>query len=246
MEKLLLKQERHCPQFYTETLKNIPAGKYFDTPAFRMYNLMNLYVRIYPHGYSDSDSYKGKVSIYIYLDKMPPQLSKIRFKYQLKMQDTDNMWSSTTEWQSDGACLYNDRFCTSEEFFKTCKFWKFPFDFQILELWDKQKNQIGVEKYETKTPENDMVMNQSMENRINSIESRLDELTKMMQSLNTEIQTIKKKSMRQDIGIKEWLTDHVELPQYYDLFIKQGIDHLDIVKLITMDILKEMNIKLIG
>eukprot|EP01084_Bolivina_argentea_P227666 384527_1 len=46
--------------------------------------------------------------------------------------------------------------------------------------------------------------------------------------------------------LKSWLNNHVKLPQYYSLFIKNGIDNLDTVKLIGVKELDAMGIALIG
>ena len=45
---------------------------------------------------------------------------------------------------------------------------------------------------------------------------------------------------------KEWFEKILKLPQYYDVFLANGIDTLEIVQLVTMNELKQLNITLIG
>ena len=49
-----------------------------------------------------------------------------------------------------------------------------------------------------------------------------------------------------DKTVKSWLYDIVGLPEYEQLFIKQGIDSIDIVKLLSIDDLKSMGICKVG
>ena len=54
----------------------------------------------------------------------------------------------------------------------------------------------------------------------------------------------KKETLNEDV--RSWLCDVVGLEEYEQLFFKQRIDSMDIVKLLTIDYIKEMGISKVG
>lgn len=249
MTDLLLKTDQHRLKMYIKNKDEYPTGRYFETPVFRMHNLMNLYANIYPNGYNSH--YEGHTSVYIILDKMPVYFKKIRFRYQLKFEKNEisKTYSNTGEWRSDGSSVYNDRFCSSKEFCGDHYGWSYiEFKMQILALYDDKEQEIGVEEH--KAIETGQLV--QMQEKIKSIESKLNELSKLMQEIDNmkkDVELLKQNNKvltNDESGIKQWLSDKVKLPQYYDVFIANGIDNLDVAKLITMDVLKEIGVKMIG
>ena len=69
--------------------------------------------------------------------------------------------------------------------------------------------------------------------------------------LRKEIGNIKSKLndkgiMQNKNELKQWLVNIVQLPEYYDVFIYNGIEDLQTVKLLTISTLKQMGIDKIG
>ena len=263
MTDLLLAAANKRLKFYAADMKEYPPGKWYETPVFRMHKLFNLFARVFPNGYSQD--YSGDVCLQIFLDKMPTHFAKIRFRYQMKFKKNgiDKISSATREFKSSGNSFTEYRFCTSKEFFGESESsgWSYiDFSVQILTLQDAQGKEIGFEEHKTSersekgtsesgTSSSGSSLSESSENRIKSIETRLDEISKTLESFKKDIVLLKETcrlfSNDQD-GIKQWLTSQVQLPQYYDTFIKNGIDDINVAKLITMDILKEIGVEIIG
>merc|ERR1712130_651033 len=55
-----------------------------------------------------------------------------------------------------------------------------------------------------------------------------------------------KKVLSEREKLKEWITTKVGLPEYFDIFIENGVEDLETAKLMTMEDLQIMNIKKIG
>ena len=76
-------------------IKSYPPGKWFKTDVFRLHNL-NWYARIAPGGYNNSNTFAGNVAIYVYLIKMPIDISKMLCQYRLKFPKLDIEICGTT------------------------------------------------------------------------------------------------------------------------------------------------------
>eukprot|EP00483_Globobulimina_turgida_P011186 UN11207 len=77
-------------------------------------------------------------------------------------------------------------------------------------------------------------------NEIQCIKRDMILLKENMNGNNNKVMLSKKDKL------KKWLTDEVGLPSYYNIFIENGIEDLEVAKLITMETLKEMQITKIG
>ena len=82
----------------------------------------------------------------------------------------------------------------------------------------------------------------------------LDEMRKKMETMEQNIQNImnmksesnNKQNSKQE-AVKKWLKDKVELPQYFDVFIENGFESLDIIKEIQSEQdLNQMGIDKLG
>ena len=81
----------------------------------------------------------------------------------------------------------------------------------------------------------------------------LVELKKELQSIKQNVQNIlhssgnnQQQSMIERQEIIKWLRDIVNLPEYIELFIQNGIENLEILREVTMDDLNQMGIKKCG
>ena len=72
------------------------------------------------------------------------------------------------------------------------------------------------------------------------------DIEKEIQSLKEEIKMLKEKNNINVQEVKNWVTNTVELPQYIDLFIENGLDDINIIKHIGMNELKQIGIDKIG
>lgn len=91
---------------------------------------------------------------------------------------------------------------------------------------------------------------EKIEIRISKIESRLDDNEQKQTDDGFKDKVLKDlESIKEEMGkfmisfeLKKWLNDTVECPQYYQLFIDNGIKDLSDVKLLNMERLKKMGI----
>eukprot|EP01083_Nonionella_stella_P216358 777829_1 len=101
----------------------------------------------------------------------------------------------------------------------------------------------------------------AMQQKINNIELRLNEekkqddfgdrLGKMMNDMKLMKQNINALSANNKMNpeqqkVKSWLENNVKLPQYFDTFMKNGIDELSVVALLDTATLKAIGIDVIG
>eukprot|EP01084_Bolivina_argentea_P157750 274880_1 len=100
----------------------------------------------------------------------------------------------------------------------------------------------------------------TMQQKMNNLELRMDEeqknndsdrIDKLVKEMKTIKQTMSKLSLNNYINpeqqkLKSWLENKVKLPQYYDVFLNNGIDELSVVAMIDKNTLKDMGIDTIG
>eukprot|EP01083_Nonionella_stella_P071902 193462_1 len=101
---------------------------------------------------------------------------------------------------------------------------------------------------------------QAIENRLQTIElemnseqktntdNRYDNVMKEIQAIRSQMNTV---SHHANINpeqqkLKQWLESDVRLPQYYNVFVENGIEDLTTAALLTMETLKAMGIDKIG
>eukprot|EP01084_Bolivina_argentea_P041850 77256_1 len=91
-------------------------------------------------------------------------------------------------------------------------------------------------------------MNENQKNNIDTLNKIINEMKLMKQNINKLCvnNMDDNKSNVQQKEFKTWLENKVQLPQYYDLFINNGIDELSVVSLIDRDTLKDLGISIIG
>eukprot|EP01083_Nonionella_stella_P123907 373706_1 len=100
----------------------------------------------------------------------------------------------------------------------------------------------------------------AMQQKMNDMELRLneeqksedvdDKLNKMMNEIKLIKQTVNALSANnmnpKQKKVKSWLENQVALPQYFDIFMKNGIDELSLVALLDKATLKDIGIDVIG
>eukprot|EP01084_Bolivina_argentea_P133446 235511_1 len=134
----------------------------------------------------------------------------------------------------------------------------------------------GLHKKEHKNNKNNTDSTNLLNLKVNTLETRINEILKTVErieqkleddeknqnNITTQIENIKQdinflknnlngnvkvdKTLTKQQKLKVWLRDQVELPEYYDIFIENGVDDLSVVMLINMDVLQQMDIKKIG
>ena len=81
-----------------------------------------------------------------------------------------------------------------------------------------------------------------LQRQIVSIQRQLTEFGKMGAGINiNDDETLDPKEK-----VQKWLEERVRLPQYFELFIKEGFDELDVIKAITKQDLTAMGIDKLG
>merc|ERR1712176_236268 len=81
----------------------------------------------------------------------------------------------------------------------------------------------------------------------NEIRKLLEEI-KWNESDDDDIETQQNENMkyRKKMELKDWLEHDLELSEYYQLFIDEGIDDLQTLKLLNYEQLKEIGVKKLG
>ena len=109
---------------------------------------------------------------------------------------------------------------------------------------DKMMHQMN--EMQTKLNDLELRMNEEQKNDNN------DDLRNQMNEMNKKINipmsnNNNDNSMNKDKQeFKQWITVKLNLPEYYDVFVEQGIDTLKVVQLMTKEELIEMGINKVG
>ena len=80
---------------------------------------------------------------------------------------------------------------------------------------------------------------------ITNLQKQIDEINiNMQQLLSGNKDEYKMDKDRQEF--KDWIEKELKLPQYYDLFVKNGVETLKVMQMFTMNELKDIGISKIG
>ena len=149
-------------------------------------------------------------------------------------------------------------------------------DVELLTVYDKKNNDITQQYLQTeeegKVNDNPGVDNNIL-NQLNSVVMQMKNLDEMFKEMQSQINDIQlrldeeQKENKTEINairefvnelsakinmdpkrqkLKQWLEEKVGLPQFYDLFIQNGVDDLSTAKLLTAETLKDMGIEKVG
>ena len=94
----------------------------------------------------------------------------------------------------------------------------------------------------------DMELRTNEEQKNNDMDDKVNQLMKQFESME---QTMHKLSINANLNpeqqeVKLWLKNKCKLGQYYDVFIKNGIDELSVVALLDQSTLKDIGIDIVG
>ena len=91
-------------------------------------------------------------------------------------------------------------------------------------------------------------MFKKMQSRVDRIELRLIEEQKENKAMRERMDKLsgKKNANPKRQKLKTWLEEKVGLPQYFDLFIENGIDDMLTAKLLTAGTLRDIGVEKIG
>ena len=91
----------------------------------------------------------------------------------------------------------------------------------------------------------ELILNQLME-RFDELSGKLDEIQRVLMQKKKRDEKVKVFENDNVEGVRIWLRDKVEMKQYIDVFLRNGVDKLSIVCLLDKIALKEMGIYKIG
>ena len=108
-------------------------------------------------------------------------------------------------------------------------------------------NELASQMAQMQKSINDMQLKMNEEKKEND-DDRFD---KIMNEIKSMKQNINKLTMNNNINpeqqkLKSWLEDKVKLPEYYDIFIENGIEDLSTASLLTMEGIEGMGIDKVG
>eukprot|EP01083_Nonionella_stella_P012139 34458_1 len=241
-----------------EQVKSAQPSVGFKSSIFKMHN-MKWYLRINPNGTDETE--KGNASIWIFLVDFPSHLSKFEFRFQFKFIEGGQVYNNNSYWTKEYTNIGCAKLLQTDQLQQHDSF-TFEVNIQIIQLYDVKGVKCDDEA-EHKTSNGDALANA----RINSLETRMDQIFEMvkrisdkmeedektndnilnqMKTMKQEIMSLKQNMNSKDDKLKQWLAVDVGLAQYYDVFIENGVESLEIAKLITMETLKEMGIQKVG
>merc|ERR1719295_1303170 len=98
-----------------------------------------------------------------------------------------------------------------------------------------------------------------MQNTMRMIQNRMDEEEKendnnLQQQIDEIKETLKRMTVKMSVNeedteeavFKKWVVDTLKYPEYYELFIENGVETLNVAKLLTKSELKAIGINKIG
>ena len=85
--------------------------------------------------------------------------------------------------------------------------------------------------------------NQQKDNGVSSITERMNQLEMNMSRFMSNSQRNDDPKKRTLEAVRKWMDKVVQLPEYLDLFVENGFDHLSVIQTLTIDDLLEMGIE---
>ena len=229
-------------------------------------------LRLYPNRRVDDNTNKSQ--IFLNLKSLPPNLHSISIqrKYKLMPEGIEHQYDKTLTHDSMACASWLEGHAISaRQAIEKYDEYTIKVDVALLAVYDKKNNEItqqylqSDDKVKTSDNLNDakidsLVMQmeslsaliKKMQSQINDIQLRLDEEQKENKTeINVIREFVNELSAKINMDpkrqkLKQWLEEKVGLPQFYDLFIQNGVDDLSTAKLLTAATLTDMGIKKVG
>ena len=239
----------------------------WKSPVFPLYGFQ-WYLKVYPNGSTSKE--KGWVQIYFKLANsvLPPKVKQLFTIFEITEQETNTQsvfhytyrnshlsWGGTHNLKTAEIENHNRLIFTA--------------NIQSLTAFDDNGDDVTEKYHKTKINAISQSHEQQLTEKLNSLTSKMDELVKIVKGMQKRMDDIELKieskddefkAMKQELRrltssndinperrkLKIWLEDKVKLPQYYAIFINNGIDDLSTARLLTMEGLKGMGIDIVG
>ena len=239
-------------------------------PMFRMHDfLWQLSFKV------DFNDVANNPVMMLNLVSLPPKVKKITAAYTMFFDDLDVRYTKSNAFENDGdKFAWAQGQCDTEDVMKLSSF-AFGVELQLAAVYNHEDQDI-VDQYiansgksaipPTAPSSNIMESLQALTARVDSlaaaveaIQIRLGEEEKentndLQQQIDEIKATLQKLTVKSDVIednteeaiFKKWVVNTLKYPEYYELFVENGVDTLNVAKLLTKSELKAIGINKSG
>eukprot|EP01083_Nonionella_stella_P176760 619336_1 len=256
-----------------QQMKNAKNESKWSSPTFAAGGF-KWYLDVYPNGLDKS--VKGYVDLFLYLAFVPPKVKSIPARYELRLIETDTFYKNRKSFDKSEMnsgwtrkLLHNQIQNLSTLTFsaKVDVLGVIDHEDNVITSWSVNTGREESKQSEHKlmvarldslaNSVNQLVNNiRSLQQRVTDVERRTNEDEKDdTDNIWAEIKVIKHdlrqlspiaKMNPKQLKLKSWLENQVGFPQYYEMFMNNGIEDLSIASMLTMETIKNMGIDKVG
>eukprot|EP00484_Ammonia_sp_Unknown_P002633 CAMPEP_0197055342 /NCGR_PEP_ID=MMETSP1384-20130603/63515_1 /TAXON_ID=29189 /ORGANISM="Ammonia sp." /LENGTH=269 /DNA_ID=CAMNT_0042488887 /DNA_START=22 /DNA_END=831 /DNA_ORIENTATION=- len=205
--------------------------------------------------YKNHASAPGNATITLYLVDLPPNISQITVRRKIHILETNTI-SDQTKIFKDGKGQGWPKGTLSSKHIEHMQ--HFTIQLRMVLISKYEKHEHG-DKLAVRQSDAECV---SFESRLHALSTQMAVLIKSVGSMHHILNDIQSQLNRKqfafdckqphisgaaaDDGFMRWLQHIVKLPEYYHLFVENGLDSLDTVQMVTADTLRTIGITKVG
>eukprot|EP01084_Bolivina_argentea_P164024 285238_1 len=233
-----------CPNDETtiHDIKHATNGTSFRSRPFTMFS-EQWYLHLYPNGYRSTEI--NEVKLWLCSKILSPDLESINMRMKLIFIEDDVKYEGTHAFSA----------------LKELGWLTGTLQTSVIQQYDTLSFKIEAELLNRNMTISYVV--QIIEDKFNSISSQINALSSKMNSNTDKIDDLVKdvQFIKNNISnniknendttsehdkLRQWLTNTVKLPQYYQMFIDNGVNQLSVLELLDMKSLTEIGVSKIG
>ena len=242
-------------------MKAARAGEGFRSPIFWMHNF-RWELKCFPNG--DNSQRAGSVLLFLYLVALSPKIDAVQIDRGYTLVETNTTKRNhTTTLTHDKMYAHSWKMAKA----KTTELQPlsqvtFKVNINLRSVFDKNGRDVTRQFVSHQDSWTDAIpvtrYQQSLEDKLDSLLLRMDEMQDdidRIQTLHCKVEEMEKQmssfALHNDGNperqkLKRWLTDKVKLPEYFELFIENGVEDLCTVQLLDEESLRGIGMDKIG
>eukprot|EP01083_Nonionella_stella_P149421 474602_1 len=216
------------------------------------------YMHLYPNGHGSTE--EGDVTIVLSLCALPPNVSQINVKCATYCHETETYKTSSHEFNDHGHYLFSFNHFIFNKFQEFSQYETFTISVDItvvdaidMQGWGKTERLWNVNYAPTHAriealAKRVSIVEESKADCMNckDVMKEVSTLKEQINILSARILPPKQNANAEHEIVRKWLKNEVNLEQYFDTFIENGFEDLDVIKTLNMKVLNMIQIEKIG
>jgi len=250
------------------TISLIRSKKHVEGPIFRMQGF------VWRLGFQvDLNKISDNSTVSLRLMDIPPKVDRVIAAMILFFDELDVRYSMTKVF-SEATNMnrgWGKNLCKTSDVLNLPSF-TFGIELDVISVYNKEDDDVtafyvNTAVHSSSAPKSDFSISiqelnvkvDSLTEAVEMIQNRMDEEEKendnnLQQQIDEMKETLKRMTVKMSVNeenteeavFKKWVVDTLKYPEYYELFIENGVETLNVAKLLTKSELKAIGINKIG